>query len=133
MRIGQLARSVGVDTQTIRFYEREGLLPPPDRQDNGYRIYTERHVERLAFIRRCRILELSLAEIHELQCYQGTPHQPCRAINTLLDDHIAHVRSQITDLQVLEKQLVSLRASCNDDREIEACGVLEGLSEGSIQ
>ena len=67
MRIGQLARSVGVDTQTIRFYEREGLLPPPDRQDNGYRIYTERHVERLAFIRRCRILELSLAEIHELQ------------------------------------------------------------------
>lgn len=48
MRIGQLARSVGVDTQTIRFYEREGLLPPPERQDNGYRIYTERHVERLA-------------------------------------------------------------------------------------
>ena len=133
MRIGQLARSVGVDTQTIRFYEREGLLPPPDRQDNGYRIYTERHVERLAFIRRCRILELSLAEIHELQCYQGTPHQPCRAINILLDDHIAHVRSQITDLQVLEKQLVSLRASCNDDREIEACGVLEGLSEESMQ
>ena len=133
MRIGQLARSVGVDTQTIRFYEREGLLPPPERQDNGYRIYTERHVERLAFIRRCRILELSLAEIHELQCYQGAPHQPCRAINTLLDDHIAQVRSQITDLQVLEKQLVSLRASCNDDREIEACGVLEGLSEGSIQ
>ena len=133
MRIGQLARSVGVDTQTIRFYEREGLLPPPERQDNGYRIYTERHVERLAFIRRCRILELSLAEIHELQCYQGTPHQPCRAINIFLDDHIAHVRSQITDLQVLEKQLVSLRASCNDDREIEACGVLEGLSEGSIQ
>lgn len=133
MRIGQLARSVGVDTQTIRLYEREGLLPPPDRQDNGYRIYTERHVERLAFIRRCRILELSLAEIHELQRYQGAPHQPCRAINTLLDDHIAQVRSQITDLQVLEKQLVSLRASCNDDREIEACGVLEGLSEGNMQ
>jgi Cd(II)/Pb(II)-responsive transcriptional regulator len=133
MRIGQLARSVGVDTQTIRFYEREGLLPPPDRQDNGYRIYTERHVERLAFIRRCRILELSLAEIHELQRYQAAPHQPCRAINALLDDHIAHVRSQITDLQVLEQQLTSLRASCNDDRDIGACGVLEGLSEESMQ
>jgi|TARA_R110000782_G_scaffold67496_3_gene136352 Cd(II)/Pb(II)-responsive transcriptional regulator len=133
MRIGQLARSVGVDTQTVRFYEREGLLPPPDRQENGYRVYTEKHGERLAFIRRCRILNLSLAEIQELQHYQGAPHQPCRAINALLDDHIAHVRSQITDLQVLEKQLVSLRASCNDDREIEACGVLEGLSEGSVQ
>ena len=70
MRIGQLAQSVGVDTQTIRFYERQGLLPPPDRQENGYRVYTEKHVERLAFIRRCRILDLSLAEIHELQRYQ---------------------------------------------------------------
>ncbi|OZB42281.1 MAG: Cd(II)/Pb(II)-responsive transcriptional regulator, partial [Alishewanella sp. 34-51-39] len=52
MRIGQLAQSVGVDTQTIRFYERQGLLPPPGRQENGYRVYTEKHVERLAFIRR---------------------------------------------------------------------------------
>ena len=65
MRIGQLAQSVGVDTQTIRFYERQGLLPPPGRQENGYRVYTEKHVERLAFIRRCRILDLSLAEIHD--------------------------------------------------------------------
>ncbi|WP_173484465.1 MerR family DNA-binding protein, partial [Marinobacterium sp. xm-d-420] len=59
-------------------------------------------------------------------------HQPCTAVNTLLDDHISHVRSQITALQALEKQLVSLRASCNDDREVEACGVLAGISEGSM-
>ncbi|WP_173484787.1 Cd(II)/Pb(II)-responsive transcriptional regulator, partial [Marinobacterium sp. xm-d-420] len=114
MRIGQLAQLVGVETQTIRFYEQQGLLPPPDRQDNGYRVYTEKHGEGLAFIRRCRILGLSLAEIHELQSYQDDPHQPCTAVNTLLDDHISHVRSQITALQALEKQLVSLRASCND-------------------
>ena len=95
MRIGQLARSVGVDTQTIRFYEQQGLLPPPDRQANGYRAYTEKHCEWLAFIRRCRILDLSLAEIHELQSYQDNPHQPCTAVNALLDDHISHVRSQI--------------------------------------
>ncbi|EEW2104507.1 MerR family DNA-binding transcriptional regulator, partial [Escherichia coli] len=56
MRIGQLAQLVGVETQTIRFYEQQGLLPPPDRQDNGYRVYTEKHGEGLAFIRRCRIL-----------------------------------------------------------------------------
>ena len=123
MRIGQLAQLVGVETQTIRFYEQQGLLPPPDRQDNGYRVYTEKHGEGLAFIRRCRILGLSLAEIHELQSYQD---------NALLDDHISHVRSQITALQALEKQLVSLRASCNDDREVEACGVLAGISEGNM-
>jgi Cd(II)/Pb(II)-responsive transcriptional regulator len=132
VRIGQLAELVGVDTQTIRFYERQGLLPSPDRQENGYRVYTEEHSERLAFICRCRILDLSLAEIHELQRYQDDPHQPCAAVNALLDDHISHVRSQITALQALEKQLVSLRASCNDGREVEACGVLAGISEGSM-
>ncbi len=132
MRIGQLAQLVGVDTQTIRFYERQGLLPPPDRQENGYRVYNERHVERLAFIRRCRILNLSLSEIKELQHYQVDPHQPCAAVNALLDDHISHVRSQIIALQALEKQLTSLRASCNDGREVKACGILAGISEGSM-
>ena len=131
MRIGQLARSVGVNTQTIRFYEQQGLLPPPDRQENGYRTYTEKHGERLAFICRCRVLDLSLAEIRELQRYQDDPHQPCAAVNTLLDDHISHVRSQITALQELKKQLVSLRAGCSDGREVEACGVLAGIGKGS--
>lgn len=90
MRIGQLAQSVGVDTQTIRFYERQGLLPPPGRQENGYRVYTEKHVERLAFIRRCRILGLSLAEIHELQSFRTTlislvpPSTPCSMITSLM-------------------------------------------------
>ncbi len=133
MRIGQLAQLVGVDTQTIRFYEQQGLLPPPYRQENGYRAYTEKHSEQLAFIRRCRMLDLSLAEIRELQSYQDNPHQPCNAINALLDDHISHVRSQIIDLQTLERQLVSLRSSCNDGREIKACGILAGISEGGIQ
>ncbi|HAC27735.1 MAG TPA: MerR family DNA-binding transcriptional regulator, partial [Marinobacter sp.] len=54
MRIGQLAQIAGIDTQTIRFYEQQGLLPPPERQENGYRVYTEKHGEWLAFIRRCR-------------------------------------------------------------------------------
>ncbi len=132
MRIGQMAQLIGVETQTIRFYEQQGLLPPPHRQDNGYRVYTKKHGERLAFIRRCRTLGLSLAEIHELQSYQDDPHQSCIAVNTLLDNHIAHVRSQITTLHALEKQLVSLRASCNDDREVKACGVLAGINVGSI-
>jgi DNA-binding transcriptional MerR regulator len=58
MRIGQIARLIGIDTQTIRFYEQQGLLPPPDCQANGYRNYTKKHGERLALIRRCRIQAL---------------------------------------------------------------------------
>lgn len=132
MRIGQLAQLAGVDTQTIRFYEKQGLLPLPDRQENGYRVYTEKHGEWLAFIRRCRILDLSLTEIHELQSYQDDPHQPCAGVNAMLDEHISRVRSQITALQSLEKQLASLRVSCNEGREVEACGILAGISEGSM-
>jgi Cd(II)/Pb(II)-responsive transcriptional regulator len=131
MRIGQLAQLTGVDTQTIRFYEKQGLLPLPDRQENGYRVYTKEHGEWLAFIRRCRILDLSLAEIHELQSYQDDPHQPCAGVNAMLDEHISRVRSQITALQSLEEQLVSLRVSCNEGQEVEACGILTGISNGS--
>lgn len=101
MRIGQLARLVGIETQTIRFYEKQGLLSPPDRQENGYRSYSKMHGEQLAFIWRCRKLDLSLVEIHELLSYQQHPHEPCAAINSLLDDHISHVRSQITAMQAL--------------------------------
>ncbi|MDE9811213.1 MerR family DNA-binding protein, partial [Pseudomonas aeruginosa] len=82
---------------------------------------------------RCRILDLSLTEIRELQSYQDDPRQPCTAVNAMLDDHISHVRSQITALQALEQQLVSLRASCNEGREINACGILTGISEESKQ
>ena len=61
MRIGELSKSTGVDIETIRFYEKSGLLPPPARSENGYRDYAHAHLERLAFIRHCRALDMSLA------------------------------------------------------------------------
>ncbi|MAM88620.1 Cd(II)/Pb(II)-responsive transcriptional regulator [Marinobacter sp. UBA2678] len=129
MRISQLSRLGGVRTQTIRFYEQQGLLTSPDRQENGYRAYTEKHVRQLSFIRRCRLLDLSLPEIRQLQKQQDDPHQSCAAINTLLEDHIADVATRIDALQTLEKQLMSLRSRCNDDRQVERCGVLAEISE----
>lgn len=129
MRISQLSRLGGVRTQTIRFYEEQGLLTSPDRQANGYRAYTEKHVRQLSFIRRCRLLGLSLSEIRQLQKQQDDPHQSCAAINTLLEDHIADVAIRIDALQTLEKQLMSLRSRCNDDRQVERCGVLAEISE----
>ena len=132
MLISQLARMVGVDTQTIRFYERQGLLPPPDRQENGYRIYTEKHTEQLAFVRHCRVLDLSLSEISELQKCQSDPHQSCAVVNVLLDEHVSRLRSRIIAMLALEEQLISLRKRCNDDREVETCGVLAGISEADF-
>ncbi|HJH21074.1 MULTISPECIES: Cd(II)/Pb(II)-responsive transcriptional regulator [Pseudomonas] len=130
MRIGQLAQLAGVDIQTIRFYERQGLLPPPNRQDNGYRTYKADHAERLLFIRRCRSFGMSLEEIGVLQSYQEQPQQPCTAINALLDTHITQVRAQIASLHALENQLVTLRSCCDNERQSLDCGILSGLLEG---
>ncbi|MBF8003232.1 Cd(II)/Pb(II)-responsive transcriptional regulator [Pseudomonas brenneri] len=130
MRIGQLAQLTGADIQTIRFYERQRLLPPPNRQANGYRSYEAEHVERLLFIRRCRSFGMSLEEIAVLQSFQAQPQQPCAAVNALLDSHIAQVRTQITSLQVLEDQLVRLRRCCDNERQSLDCGILSGLVEG---
>ena len=117
MRIGQLAQQTGVDTQTIRFYERQGLLPLPERQDNGYRTYKADHADKLLFIRRCRSFGMSLEEIGVLQSYQEQPQQPCVAVNELLDRHIAQVRAQIASLHALENQLVTLRGCCDNERQ----------------
>ncbi|MBL4611943.1 MULTISPECIES: Cd(II)/Pb(II)-responsive transcriptional regulator [Halopseudomonas] len=127
MRIGQLAHQAGVDIQTIRFYERRGLLPPPNRQDNGYRIYKAHHADKLLFIRRCRSFGMSLEEIGVLQSYQEQPQQPCVAVNELLDRHITQVRAQIASLQALENQLVTLRGCCDNGRQSLDCGILSGL------
>ncbi len=90
MRIGQLAQLVGVETQTIRFYEQQGLLPPPDRQDNGYRVYTEKHGEGLAFIRRCRIWACHWLRFTNYRAIRTTlislvpPSTPCSMITSLM-------------------------------------------------
>nr|WP_297461686.1 Cd(II)/Pb(II)-responsive transcriptional regulator [uncultured Halomonas sp.] len=133
MRIGQLAELTGVSVQTIRFYERKGLLAAPERRGNGYRAYTEQHGERLAFVRRCRLLNLSLTEIRELQGYLDEPHQPCTAVNSMLDDRISHVQAQIESLQALEKQLVALRMRCHGVHEAADCGILTGISADEIR
>ena len=67
MKISELGRATGVDAETIRYYEKEGLLPPPAREANGYRSYGQAHLERLAFIRHCRALDIPLAEIQRLE------------------------------------------------------------------
>jgi Cd(II)/Pb(II)-responsive transcriptional regulator len=131
MHIGEVTRLTGLDAQTIRFYEYQGLLTMPARQANGYRTYTDIHVEQLSFIRRCRMLELSLTDIHVLLKLKSVPHESCEVINTLINGHIAEVQARITSLQTLEKQLTSLMSCCADGREIEDCGILASLHEKS--
>ena len=125
MRIGELSRLTATPVDTIRHYEREGLLAPPPRTDAGYRIYRPADAERLHFIRRCRSLDMNLAEVRALLALQGGGHDG--EAHALLDEHIGHVSARIAALQELEKELRALRARCQGDEP--ACAILESLAE----
>jgi Cd(II)/Pb(II)-responsive transcriptional regulator len=132
MRIGELAQSCGVDADTIRFYEKRGLLPPPQRQNTGYRSFDTQHVERLAFIRHCRALDMSLAEIQRLLDAGSHPDADCGDINALIDNHLDTLRQRIASMQALEQQLQALRSRCGEHRAVEACGILNELTAVAV-
>jgi Cd(II)/Pb(II)-responsive transcriptional regulator len=131
MKIGQLAAATGTQADTIRYYEREGLLPLAARTDGNYRVYDEGHVRRLGFIRHCRCLDMTLDEIRVLLQYKDAPQQDCGAVDQLLDEHIGHVVARIGELRALEKELRTLRAGCTTDRTAAECGILGGLERAA--
>ena len=101
LKIGELAKHTGSQVETIRYYEREGLLPAPARSEGNYRLYGQSHVERLQFIRHCRSLDMTLEEIRSLLAFRDAPEESCSAVNDLLDKHIDHVATRIKELQAL--------------------------------
>lgn len=129
MRIGELAQTSGTPIETIRFYEREGLLPAAPRTEGNYRIYTPAHAERLAFIRQCRNLDMTLDEVRLLLRFKDDPLADCGEVNSLLDAHIGHVAERIRELRGLEKELRSLRAACSSPHAAADCGILNGIDQ----
>lgn len=131
MRIGELAKRTNCDIETIRYYERSGLLAEPARNSSGYREYEIAHLERLQFIRHCRSLQLRLGEIRVLLHLQTAPASGCQEIDQLLDGHIVQVREQMAALCTLEQQLVKLRKQCQRPHSVEECGILQNLHEAA--
>jgi Cd(II)/Pb(II)-responsive transcriptional regulator len=130
MRIGELARQAHCDVETVRFYEREGLLDEPARETNGYRSYTLAHAAQLNFIRHCRSLGIGLADIRVLRRFQVDPSQPCDEVNELIDCQIARIHEQIESMRVLEQQLRTLRESCHaHDSSSAGCGIMKNLEQ----
>jgi len=128
MKIGELARIAMTQVETIRYYERAGLLPGTARSEGNYRIYGDAHVERLSFIRNCRNLDMTLDEIRVLLRFRDAPAENCGTVNALLDEHIGHVADRIRELRLLEKQLKGLRALCQETRDAQHCGILNELA-----
>lgn len=127
MRIGDLAKRSGTPVATIRFYEREGLLPVPLRSEGNYRIYSRQQAEQLAFIVRCRALDMSLDVVRVLLRFKDTPQADCTEVDSVLDEHIGQVASRLHELHALERDLRQLRARCKTTQPAGACGILAGL------
>jgi Cd(II)/Pb(II)-responsive transcriptional regulator len=128
LRIGALAQRTQCHTETIRYYEREGLLPVPARSPGNYRLYGSAHVERLSFIRHCRSLDMTLDEIRTLLNFRDAPMRPCAGVGSLLEEHIHHVADRISELKRLERQLKELRGFCANPGQAERCGILKEMS-----
>ena len=127
MKIGELAKITDCQVETIRYYERENLLPPLARSDGNYLLYTQAHVERLTFVRNCRILDMTLDEIRSLLTLRDSPQDQCQNVNDLIDEHIHHVKARIDGLVALQEQLVALRQKCRGSDTDEHCAILQRL------
>jgi Cd(II)/Pb(II)-responsive transcriptional regulator len=132
IKIGELARRTACRVETIRFYEKEGLLPPPPRSTGNYRLYGKLHVERLLFIRNCRSLDMTLAEVMRLLQIRDTPRDDCSTVSVLLEEHIRQTDIRITELEQLRGQLGSLRKHCSGARPADQCGILHELGSQEV-
>ncbi len=127
MRIGELAAQAGVDVQTLRYYEREGLIDAPARTASGYRAYGPAHLECLNFIRHCRSLDMALADIKRLIELSSDRAVSCDEVNGLVHAHLERVRTKRAALEALEAQLATLDAQCASGHRVADCGILEEL------
>jgi MerR family mercuric resistance operon transcriptional regulator len=125
--IGALSERTGVNIETIRYYERIGLLPAPPRSAGRHRLYGEPHRQRLVFIRRARELGFSLDEVRALLGLGSGHDMSCGEVRTLTQHHIAAIRDKVRDLKRLERTLSDLAAQCKADK-VPDCPILDALN-----
>lgn len=127
LTIAALAKASGVHLETVRYYERIGLMPKPERTARGYRNYGEEDVRRLSFIRRAREIGFSIGEIKELLVLAEPGRAPCAEVQTLTSAHLAEVRTKIADLRKLEAILADAVERCSTETA-PVCPVLDLLA-----
>lgn len=124
----ELARQGGVNLESIRFYEREGLLPKPPRTASGYRIFTPDDVRRVRFIKRAQELGFSLREIKELLALRFEPDTSCADVRERAERKLSDIDQKIQDLQRMKKALARLAAACPGRGSATECPILETLN-----
>ncbi len=127
MKIGELAIATSTKVETVRYYEKIGLLSPPARSPSNYRSYGNEHLARLSFIRRARYLGFTLEAVRELLTLSDDNDQSCEAVDLIATAHLAEVKRKIADLSALQSELTRVLGSCRHGT-IADCKIIESLA-----
>jgi Hg(II)-responsive transcriptional regulator len=127
--IGQIAKNSGISVETIRYYEKEGLLEKPQRKESGYRQYNGDAIDRLFFIQQAKELGFSLKEIGELLSIKSDANTVCSDVKHLTEDKLSDIQSKIKMLRRMEKSLKKLVEACPGKAPISDCPILDSLGK----
>lgn len=130
LKIGEVAAQGRVNLQTIRYYEREGLLPKPARLASGYRVFSSDAVHRVRFIKRAQELGFSLKEIKELMGLRLAPGATCGQVRKRAEAKIGDIEDKIRSLQRMKRALGKLTAACGGKGSVSECPILDALEDG---
>jgi len=130
LTIGKLAKSAGVSTDTVRFYERCGLLQPPARSASNYRLYPDKEVQRLKFIVRAKNLGFTLNEIKGLLALRSDPSATKQEVKTLAQAKISDLKARIAELQKILGTLIQITETCSGEGLADDCPILEAMEGG---
>src|SRR3954463_8741057 len=121
--IGQVAKLAGIGIETVRFYEREGIIQAPQRRESGYREFSQADIEQLRFIKRAQELGFSLKEIAELLAIRVNPKQNCSAVKARAEKKMSEIQKKIRDLKEIQKVLEKVTKACDASKPITECPI----------
>jgi MerR family copper efflux transcriptional regulator len=129
MTAGALAKEAGVNVDTIRYYERRGLLPRPPRTQSGYRTFTSASVDRLRFIKQAQALGFTLSEVNQLLALRVTPGMTCADVRKRAEAKMADIEQKIKSLYIMKRALRQLVSTCAADGPASKCSFLANLDQ----
>ena len=127
MKIGELSKTTGCSIQTIRYYEKEGLLSTPERTEGNYRLYGERALKELEFIKHCRSLDIPLTDVKRLMELKNKPEESCASVNKLIAQQLALVNNRMRELKALKAELQQMPRLCTTENTSDTSGLIKSL------
>jgi DNA-binding transcriptional MerR regulator len=129
MKIGQVSKKTNLPVQTIRYYESQDLIKSAGRTEGNFRVYDNKVIDQLEFIKHCRHLDLSLGDIKRINGLRNNPDAICEEVDSLINDQLKLVKIKMKELRKLKTQLETLTNSCSENQKVSDCGIIKSLQE----